>query len=585
VTSDTSDPVPGNNSDTEGTVITPVADLAVTKSDSPDPVLVGNNLTYTLAVTNLGPSPAANLVVTDTLPAGVTFVSASGTGWACSEAAGTVTCTRAALVVGAAPDITVVVTVTPAAVSPITNAVSVSSDTSDPVPANNSDTEQTAISPVIDVSLDKQVNDASPDFGDTVTFTLVVANAGPTIATNIDLTDVVPSGYTYVASSIAGGDTRSDSAPSTTGLTWRINSLASGGSTNLTYQATVLVSGTYDNYAEISDHDQADSDSTPGNGSTTEDDDDTVVVSPVGISDPAVTKTGDPATAVVGDIVTFTVVVTNAGTANADNVELTDPVPAFLNIVNVTVAPAGPVPSIVGNTITIAFGTLTPGQTYTITITTVVNSLGLPPGGTNSADVSTSSPELDPDNNASSALITIVTAAGLPAPATGFAPSRVTRLPAQPENRRYSDLGDLWLEIPALSVKLPIVGVPLTEDGWDVTWLGRQAGWLNSTAFPTWEGNSVLTAHVTQASGRAGPFRNLGGLRWDDQVIIHYAGQRYVFAVRSRSAVTADDASIFRHEERPWLTLLTCGGYDDASDEYRYRVVVKAVLMSIEADP
>ncbi len=100
------------------------ADLSVTKSDSPDPVLVGANLTYTLAVTNLGPSPASNVSVSDTLPAGVTFVSASGTGWACAEAGGVVTCTRAALAVGAAPDITVVVTVTASAVSPITNAVS-----------------------------------------------------------------------------------------------------------------------------------------------------------------------------------------------------------------------------------------------------------------------------------------------------------------------------------------------------------------------------------------------------------------------------------------------------------------------------
>jgi sortase (surface protein transpeptidase) len=55
--------------------------------------------------------------------------------------------------------------------------------------------------------------------------------------------------------------------------------------------------------------------------------------------------------------------------------------------------------------------------------------------------------------------------------------------------------------------------------------------------------------------------------------------------VRSTSAVAADDASIFRHEERPWLTLLTCGGYDEASGEYRYRIVVRAVLLSIEPEP
>ncbi len=138
------------------------------------------------------------------------------------------------------------------------------SDTSDPVPGNNSDTEQTVVSPVIDVSLDKQVSDPSPGIGDTVTFTLVVANAGPSTATGLDVTDVVPSGYTYVAGSIAGGDSRNDAFPATTGLTWTITSLVSGGSVNLTYQATVLGSGAHDNYAEITDHDQADAELHPG---------------------------------------------------------------------------------------------------------------------------------------------------------------------------------------------------------------------------------------------------------------------------------------------------------------------------------
>jgi LPXTG-site transpeptidase (sortase) family protein len=308
----------------------------------------------------------------------------------------------------------------------------------------------------------------------------------------------------------------------------------------------------------------------------------------VAISDPAVTKSANPTTAQVGDTVTFTLVVTNTGAGNADNVTLTDPIPAFLDIVPpVTVVPSIPPGdiTIAGNTITVDFGTLAPAATFTVTITTVVNSLGAPPGGTNTATVTTTSADSDPANNASSALITIVTAIGEPAPGTGFAPDQTTILPAQPADLAYADYGDLWIEIPRLGVKLPIVGVPLTENGWDVTWLGSQAGYLNGTAFPTWKGNSVLTSHVTLASGRAGPFRSLKNLRWDDTVIVHYAGQRYVFSVRSTSAVTANDASIFRHEERPWLTLVTCGGYDAKLGEYRYRIAVKAVLTSIETDP
>ncbi len=58
-----------NNSDTETTVLTPSVDLVVTKTDSADPVIAGNQLTYTITVTNSGPSQATNVSLTDTLPA------------------------------------------------------------------------------------------------------------------------------------------------------------------------------------------------------------------------------------------------------------------------------------------------------------------------------------------------------------------------------------------------------------------------------------------------------------------------------------------------------------------------------------
>src|SRR5262249_5039551 len=95
-----------NNAASATTTVTPIADLSITKTDGPDPVNAGANLTYTINASNAGPSPAANVTVTDTLPAGVSFVSATGTGWACGNAGGTVTCTRAAMPTGAAPAIT-----------------------------------------------------------------------------------------------------------------------------------------------------------------------------------------------------------------------------------------------------------------------------------------------------------------------------------------------------------------------------------------------------------------------------------------------------------------------------------------------
>jgi uncharacterized repeat protein (TIGR01451 family) len=116
------------------------ADLEISKADSPDPVTVGDNLTYTITVTNNGPDAAANVVVTDILPSGVTFVSASP---GCVHAAGVVTCNLGTIAVGDSVTITIVVTVT--APGTISNTATVTSDTLDPNTANNSDAEPTEV--------------------------------------------------------------------------------------------------------------------------------------------------------------------------------------------------------------------------------------------------------------------------------------------------------------------------------------------------------------------------------------------------------------------------------------------------------
>jgi len=62
--------------------------------------------------------------------------------------------------------------------------------------------------------------------------------------------------------------------------------------------------------------------------------------------------------------------------------------------------------------------------------------------------------------------------------------------------------------------------------GWDVTWLEDNVGWLNGTAFPSWDGNSVLTAHVTDSNGLPGPFANIKKLKYGDQIIILMFGEK-----------------------------------------------------------
>ena len=165
-------------------------------------------------------------------------------------------------------------------------------------------------------------------------------------------------------------------------------------------------------------------------------------------------------------------------------------------------------------------------------------------------------------------------------PSTGFAPNQLTDLRSVPRET-YIQTGDLTIDIPSLRINIPVVGVPLRNGDWNVSWLGKQAGWLEGSAFPTWNGNSVITSHVYLSNGLPGPFFDLGKLRYGEKVIIHAYGQRYTFEVRSNEIVEPTDASAFRHEERSWLTLVTCREYDEKTNTYRKRVVVRAVLVSV----
>jgi LPXTG-site transpeptidase (sortase) family protein len=165
-------------------------------------------------------------------------------------------------------------------------------------------------------------------------------------------------------------------------------------------------------------------------------------------------------------------------------------------------------------------------------------------------------------------------------PETGFKPGQISPIPSQPEQLSYAQYGELSIQIPAIGVNASILGVPLNEDGWDVTWLWNQVGYLDGTAFPGWSGNSVLTSHVYLPNGLPGPFVNLKSLSWGDRIIVDSFGTRYVYEVRESRLKYPDDPDILQHEELPWLTLVTCQGYQVSTDTYRWRRVVRAVLIS-----
>ncbi len=172
-------------------------DLAIVKSDSPDPIVQGDQLTYTLTVTNaLGSAVANSVAVTDTLDPNTTFVSATSAGATCSEAAGVVTCDIGPMAPGDTVDITIVVDVSATAPTAGTvqsglcavgdsgvdlcNVASVSTISDDTNPANDTATEPTDVLPANvapDITVDKTANPTTVDEpGGLVTFTVVVTN-------------------------------------------------------------------------------------------------------------------------------------------------------------------------------------------------------------------------------------------------------------------------------------------------------------------------------------------------------------------------------------------------------------------------
>ncbi len=168
-------------------------------------------------------------------------------------------------------------------------------------------------------------------------------------------------------------------------------------------------------------------------------------------------------------------------------------------------------------------------------------------------------------------------------PDTGFAPGKITLLPEQPSDLAYTNVKGMVLEIPILNLEMDIKNIPLANDKWDVTWLGNDAGHLTGSAFPTFNGNTVITGHVWDAYNQPGPFSELKSLKFGDQIMIRSWGQVYTYEIREIRLVRADSVDfVMQHEELDWVTLMTCENYSSQSDSYRYRRVVRAVLVSVE---
>jgi uncharacterized repeat protein (TIGR01451 family) len=182
-----------NNTVTDTDNVVTAADLSITKVAATT-FAVDTNASYTLTVRNNGPQSASGTItVTDTLPNGLSYVSATGTGWTCANSSGVVTCTMAGPLANAtnAPAITLTVLVAAAAAPNVSNTASVSNATFDPTAANNS---ATATTPVLYIKLDKSytLGGPAPKPGTDITYTIAFSNLGGASVKNLVIADMVP---------------------------------------------------------------------------------------------------------------------------------------------------------------------------------------------------------------------------------------------------------------------------------------------------------------------------------------------------------------------------------------------------------
>lgn len=414
VAGDAADPDTSNNSSSTTAAITANADLAVVKTGSTS-VNAGADATYTITVTNNGPSDAASVSLTDTVPPNTTFVSFaqnSGPSFNCTTpavgATGTVTCTLASMSASATASFTFVVHVASGAASggTVTNTANVSSTTGDTNTTNNSSSANTSVTTLADLRMQKTgPSGMSP--GLNATYTITAANDGPSDAMTVTIQDILPAEVTFVSLAQNSGPTFNCTTPAAGAngtVTCTLAQFVAGASATFTLTVQVTPSTTFGtqvtNTATItsatSDPDSGDtSSSTTGNVTT--------------LADVTITKTGAPAVH-AGETTTYTITVTNNGPTDATSVELSDPLPANTTFVAFDQT-SGPTfncvePAVGSNgTVTCTIATLANGASAAFTLTVAVNA-GATGTFTNTATVSSTN-DPTPGNNSGSAAVTI----------------------------------------------------------------------------------------------------------------------------------------------------------------------------------
>jgi len=411
VSSSVSDPNSTNNIASASTVVgtTAGAEMTVTNSASPNPVIAGNNITYTQTATNVGSGTANAPTLSDTTPPNTTFVSISTPpGTTCTPtlavgATGTITCTGASAPAGTSGTVVFVVKVTAGTASGtvITDTVTVNA-TNQAFGANSATAaDVVATATQSDLALSTAATPLTVYAGNDITYTQTVTNNGPAAATTAQLVEATPANTTFASVSAPVGWTCTTPAVGGVGnVTCSDPSLASGASADIIVVVNLASTVIASSITATSTVSSTTTDPNSANNSTT------IVTPVVTVCDLAVTNSGTPSPVTVGNNITYTQVVTNSGPGNCSTASFTEAFPANTTFVSLTPVPAGWTCTTTGS-ISCSDPSFAPGTTSTFPVIVKVT------GGTLITDtvtVATTTHDTNTANNTATVTIGVATA-------------------------------------------------------------------------------------------------------------------------------------------------------------------------------
>ncbi|APW61472.1 beta strand repeat-containing protein [Paludisphaera borealis] len=417
-----------NTSATINTPVTAAADVQVTVVPDPSTVYAGDNLSYTINVINNGPSPSSGVILTNTVPAGTTFISAEqdGAPLVVTPVDGVLTFNLGGLNAGASIK-PIVITVgtagitSSAAVSPTTTANL--AWTEFPNASSAADVVVGTVTPKSQLSVALQSDPSSIYVGGTATYTVTVANTGPSDDTNVTAVLVFPAN-TIVT--LTPGTYTLQQTPTSQIVTFNLGSLAAGASVQRTIAFTALPaaadssgSGTVNVSATVTGANYPANTYPPALAGTT-------VLAAINLS---IQLSATPNLAQIGQNLVYTIQATNSGPSTATGVVVYNALPAIPQYVTFVSAKSNGVPINVApnanGVLTLPVGTLTAGQSivFTITVTTTNAAIAASPIF-NTAQVVGAEHDTNPDDDQKTIGVTVTPAVDLTTTLTA-APSTV----------------------------------------------------------------------------------------------------------------------------------------------------------------